>query len=81
MAPDVSEIRRVLQVYDNASVVPTKQALRMLEGITKAIAKAPADFDLLDDPSELPLKEQQGQQQCAVPISWQPALLSADVQN
>lgn len=48
--PDVSEIRRVLQVYDQSSQVGGRQAVGMLEGITKQIAADPEAFDLLDDP-------------------------------
>jgi len=51
MAPDVGEIKRVLQVYDQSSLVPAHRAIRMLEGITKAIAKLPGDYDLTEDPS------------------------------
>jgi len=49
---DVSEIRRILQVYDNTSMVGGRQAVGMLAGITKQIAAAPAKFDLNIDPSE-----------------------------
>lgn len=50
-ASDASEIRRVLQVYDQSgSGVPARQAVGMLEGITGKIAKAPAAYDLLTDP-------------------------------
>lgn len=49
---DVGEIRRVLQVFDQAAAAPTKQALGMLEGITKVLAKQPDAYDLLDDPSD-----------------------------
>lgn len=51
MAPDVAEIRRVLQVYDQSSLVPARQAIGMLEGITKALAKGPGQYDLIEDPS------------------------------
>lgn len=51
--PDVSEIRRVLQVYDQSEVAPTRQAVGMLAGITKLVAKAPAAYDLLGDPGML----------------------------
>jgi len=47
--PDTSEIRRVLQVFDQSSNVPVRQAVGMLEGITKQISKAPAAYDLLGD--------------------------------
>jgi hypothetical protein len=49
-APDSSEIRRVLQIYDQSANVPPRQAVGMLEGITALIAKSPAAYDLLDDP-------------------------------
>lgn len=49
-APDASEIRRVLQVYDQSANVPPRQAVGMLDGITALIAKSPAAYDLLDDP-------------------------------
>lgn len=48
--PDVSEIRRVLQVYDQSSHAGGRQAVGMLEGITKQIAQDPESVDLLDDP-------------------------------
>lgn len=40
------------QVYDASSNARGRQAVGMLEGITKAVAKDPAKFDLLEDPSE-----------------------------
>jgi hypothetical protein len=48
-APDASEIRRVLQVYDQTSNMPVRQAVGMLQGITSQIAKSPAAYDLLAD--------------------------------
>lgn len=48
--PDVSEIRRVLQVYDQSSQSTGRQAVGMLRGITKQVAKDPEAFDLLQDP-------------------------------
>lgn len=48
-APDASEIRRVLQVYDQTSTMGTRQAVGALQGITKQIAKDPAAYDLLAD--------------------------------
>lgn len=52
-SPDVSEIRRVLQVYDQIGSMPPRQALDMLEGITKLIAKSPAKYNLLEDPGTI----------------------------
>ncbi|GBF97107.1 hypothetical protein Rsub_10118 [Raphidocelis subcapitata] len=51
---DASEIRRVLQVYDNSGSdrVSARQAVGMLESITKQLAAAPAKFDLECDPSD-----------------------------
>lgn len=48
--PDVSEIRRMLQVYDQSSTLPPRQAVTLLQGITAQIAKAPKQYDLLEDP-------------------------------
>lgn len=53
MSKDVSEIRRMLQVYDaSASAPSSRQAVGMLEGITKLVATNPDAYDLLEDPSE-----------------------------
>jgi hypothetical protein len=48
---DVSEIRRILQVYDNTTNVSARQAVGMLAGITKQIAASPEKFNLNIDPS------------------------------
>lgn len=53
MAPDASEIRRALQVYDRSGAAGgAREALGMLAGITKEMAQDPAKFDLNIDPSE-----------------------------
>jgi hypothetical protein len=50
MAPDVSEIRRMLQVFDQSSNLPPRQAVGLLEKLTAQIAKDPSAYDLTDDP-------------------------------
>lgn len=50
--PDSAEVRRILQVYDQSTQVGGRQAIGMLEGITKQIAKDPEQYDLLDDPGK-----------------------------
>lgn len=50
--PDASEIRRVLQVYDQSSNVTARQAVGMLQDITKQVAKSPEQYDLLTDPGQ-----------------------------
>lgn len=50
---DPSEIRRVLQVYDNVSSgLGARQAVGMLAGITRQCSAKPEVFDLNIDPSE-----------------------------
>eukprot|EP00879_Flechtneria_rotunda_P009772 GHRR01010222.1.p1 GENE.GHRR01010222.1~~GHRR01010222.1.p1 ORF type:complete len:152 (+),score=61.84 GHRR01010222.1:183-638(+) len=51
-AADVSEIRRVLQVYDASANASVRQALGMLQGITHQAAKDPDAYDLLTDPAD-----------------------------
>jgi hypothetical protein len=48
--PDVAEIRKMLQVFDQSSSLSASQAVRMLKSITRNIAKDPEAFDLLTDP-------------------------------
>jgi hypothetical protein len=48
------------QVYDASSSASGRQAVGMLEGITKVVAKNPAGFDLVEDPGELGAQQQQG---------------------
>jgi hypothetical protein len=50
--PDVAEIRRVLQVYDQSIQAGGRQAVGMLIGITQQVAKDPEAFDLLNDPAD-----------------------------
>jgi hypothetical protein len=48
--PDVAEIRKMLQVFDQSSSLSPSQAVRMLKSITRSIAKDPEAYDLLTDP-------------------------------
>eukprot|EP00882_Tetradesmus_deserticola_P029439 GHRQ01032976.1.p1 GENE.GHRQ01032976.1~~GHRQ01032976.1.p1 ORF type:complete len:152 (+),score=77.25 GHRQ01032976.1:326-781(+) len=50
--PDVAEIRKMLQVFDQSSSLSVSQAVRMLKTITRSIAKDPEAFDLLTDPAD-----------------------------
>ena len=49
---DVSEIRRMLQVFDQTALAPPRQAVGMLASITKLIAAQPHEYNLTCDEGE-----------------------------
>jgi hypothetical protein len=73
MSADVQEIRRILQVYDNSSIAPTRQAVGMLEGVTKAIAGDMEKYGCGDDDAWLSAG---GGAHCSSALDF-PALLAA----
>ncbi|GIL72847.1 hypothetical protein Vretifemale_3151 [Volvox reticuliferus] len=53
MAATAHEIRRVLKMYDNSSIVPVHQAIAMLTEVTKLISEKPEAFDLTSRDAEV----------------------------
>ncbi|PNH12064.1 hypothetical protein TSOC_001002, partial [Tetrabaena socialis] len=53
MAASAYEVRRVLKIYDDASIAPVGRAISMLTEVTKSIATAPGKHDLLSEDAEV----------------------------
>ncbi|GIL43118.1 hypothetical protein Vafri_899 [Volvox africanus] len=53
MAATAYEIRRVLKIYDDSSIVPVNRAIVMLTEVTKLISEKPEAYDLTSGDAEV----------------------------